>query len=219
MRSWERIDGHDRAAIMAHQFTVIVALISPHRSHDRASIVVLGSLLSAVRFDQVGWTVSISRFSVVLMPFRCPFDEDPMLRKTPRVATVRGRSGCIVTIWSRSPRDHVDEDQRSRSFHVSPTISGNDPCLAHVFLVWWRSGDRDVSTRHQVGPPSNPLIPYFEHVRWWMIVWTRVHAIDASCLDPTPIARPRRLHRWDSTGHSPTRNKKQERVRLNTGAV
>ena len=42
-----------------------------------------------------------------------------------------------------------------------------------------------------------------------MIVWTRVHAIDALRLDLTPTTRPRRLHRLDSVGHSPTRNKRR----------
>ena len=48
--------GHDRTMIM---------------SHYRGS-----ALIAAVRSDQVGWAVSISRFSVLLMHNRRPFDED-----------------------------------------------------------------------------------------------------------------------------------------------
>ena len=79
IRLWEHIDGHDREAIVGHQSAAIVALILPQRSHDRALIVVLRSLPTAVRFDQVGLADLISRFSVVLMPFRHRFDEDPTL--------------------------------------------------------------------------------------------------------------------------------------------
>ena len=50
MRSWERFDGHNHAAIVTHQFVVILALISPHRSHDRVTIVVLNYLPSVVRW-------------------------------------------------------------------------------------------------------------------------------------------------------------------------
>ena len=34
----ERFDGDDRTTIVAHQLEVIVVLISPHMSHDRAAI-------------------------------------------------------------------------------------------------------------------------------------------------------------------------------------
>ena len=50
MRLWERYDGHDRVAIVAHQLVVILALISPQRRHDRAMIVVLDYLPSGVRW-------------------------------------------------------------------------------------------------------------------------------------------------------------------------
>ena len=104
--------------------------------------------------------------------------------------------------------------QHPACVHVSPTISGHYPRLAYVSLVRWRSDDRNVSKRHQVSPRSNPLTRYFKHVRWWIIAWTRVHAIDASRLDPTPTARPRCLHKLNSAGHSPTRNKRRRIVTI-----
>ena len=66
MRSWERIDGHDRTAIVAHQLAVIVALISPQRSNDRASIVVLGYLPSTIRWrsthpGESTWSAGVAR--------------------------------------------------------------------------------------------------------------------------------------------------------------
>ena len=50
-------------------------------------------------------------------------------------------------------------------------------------------------------------------------MWTRVHAIDASRLDPTILMLSRVLHMKNVWEHSPTRKKKTEIVSMKCGAV
>ena len=54
-------------------------------------------------------------------------------------------------------------------------------------------------------------------MRWWLIEWTRVHAIDGSSLNLTSAMRPRHLHHRTVWGYSLTRRKYLERKRLNRG--
>ena len=141
MWSWERIDGIVEAVSVGidrglnptmnqPRFGGELAPIVGRSGHDGTTIVShdRGSLLiAAVRFDLVGWAVSISRFSVLLMHDRHPFDEDPTvptsrqvsrrLRSSaswrsdaPCVATMRIRLAYIVAARSRSRGIRVDED-------------------------------------------------------------------------------------------------------------
>ena len=50
-----------------------------------------------------------------------------------------------------------------------------------------------------------------------MIAWTPVHAIDDFCLDLTLAVSPRHLQKVRGVGHSPTREKERDGMRLNRG--
>ena len=66
--------------------------------------------------------------------------------------------------------------------------------------VRWGSSAPASSTCHKVNHRSNPLTLLFQHVLWWMIAWTRVHAINGLSLDPTRAIRPRHLKKWKRVG-------------------
>ena len=107
------------------------------------------------------------------------FDEDRTVQKPPRVTT------WVIdqTFWSARP----------------------------IVVLWWRSPwscTPCASTRRQVIGKSISLKPDFAHVCWWMIGWTRVHAIDALRLDRTLALPPRRMQKKNVWEHSPTRRKK-----------
>ena len=105
--------------------------------------------------------------------------------------------------------------QRSEKLHVATgEFSDCGLSLAHLSLVRWRSDDRSVSTRQHVSPRSHPLSLLFQHVRWWMIAWTRVHAIEGSHLDPTQPCRHVAYNIKNVWEHNPTRRKNWERVSL-----
>ena len=114
--------------VVTHHLALIVASISRWISPDREAIGARSN-----RDHEPGSWFSFNRcrpISVGLswwLHLHCPSDRDLMLQKAPRVATVRGRSGCIVAVWSRSRDIYVDEDPHSWSFHVSlgnPSDSG-----------------------------------------------------------------------------------------------
>ena len=113
----------------------------------------------------------------------------------------------IVVIWWRSPRSCAHDE------------SIDDCVISSVSFVRWRSEAPCASTRCQVIGKSISLTPDFAHMCWWMIAWTRVHAIDASRLDPTLVLPPRHLHRGNVWEHSPTQKKKRETISLKRGAV
>ena len=101
--------------------------------------------------------------------------------------------------WSTVRWRSCDEDLRHRVFAMNL-----------VSFIRWGSDAPCASTRRQMIGKSTSLKSNFAHVRWWMIAWTRVHAIDASPLDPTLALVPRHLQEKNLWEHSPTRNKKQE---------
>ena len=90
--------GHDQIAIV---------------SHDRGSI-----LIAAVRSDLVGWAVPISRFNVLLMHDRRPFDEDPTI---PMSRDVVRSMNIMITI-------HEDLDPLRAISDGSGSLSNASTC-------------------------------------------------------------------------------------------
>ena len=121
MRSWERIDGHDRTTIVAHQSVVIVAFILPQRSHDRTTI------RPRSHHD---WA-TIARRSWFLVIFRPPSNEDRHVQVSPchpLASPIRWRSDHhdVSTRCSLNAEILKDRDRPMKPRPMKPRLNRDE---------------------------------------------------------------------------------------------